>query len=107
MLSKSNENYILDLENIMNFIFGQNETSNDSEFVDVYTSDESNNLVLNQRQIREVKNGDTTAKSTMRYDIVKTFIDYLMDADFNDPTFGEAMVLNTMLNEELLKKIDK
>ncbi|MBR6515735.1 MAG: hypothetical protein IKT40_02650 [Bacilli bacterium] len=107
MLLNSTENYVLDLENIVNFIFAQNEVNSDSEFVDVYSSDESNNLVLNQRQIREVKNGDTTAKSTIRYDMIKTFIEYLMDADFTDPSFGEAMVLNTMLNEELIKQIEK
>lgn len=106
MLFNSNENYVLDFENIINFIFCENETNNDSEFVDIYTNNDSG-LVLNQRQIREVKNGDTTSKSTIRYDLVKTFIEYLMDADFNEPSFGEAMVFNTMLNEELIKKINK
>lgn len=107
MSDNSNEKYVLDLGNIINYIFDQNETTNDSEFVDVYNVDGNNNLVLNQRQIREVKNGDTTSKSTIRYDLLKMFIEYLMDADFTEPSFGEAMVLNTMLNEELIKKIDK
>ena len=107
METNPNENYVFDFENIINFIFTQNEQTTDSEFVDVYSSDESNNLVLNQRQIREVKNSDTTSKSTIRYDLVKMFIEYLMDADFNEPSFGEAMVLNTMLNEELIKKVNK
>lgn len=102
-----NENYVLDLENITDFIFSQNETTNDSEFVDIYSNDSTNNLILNQRQIREVKNGDTASKSTIRYDLIKTFIEYLMDADFEEPSFGEAMVLNTMLNEELIKKVEK
>lgn len=108
MLFDSDEKYVLDLENIINFIFSNNDSvSTDSEFVDVYSADEANNLILNQRQIREVKNGDATSKNTIRYDLVKMFIEYLMDADFNEPSFGETVVLNTMLNEELIKKVGK
>ena len=77
-----------------------------SEIVDIYGSDEDNNLVLTQRQMRETKNGDTTAKNTIKYDMLKMFVEYIMDSDFSEPSFGETIILNSMINEGLIKEID-
>ena len=67
---------------------------------------DENNLILAQRQIREGKTSDMTSKNTIKYDFIKMFIEYVINSDYSDPSFGETIMFNTMLNEGLLKKID-
>lgn len=98
--------YVFDFNAIINFIFEQVDNSNDSEIVDIYGADEESNLVLTQRQMRETKNGDTTAKNTIKYDLLKMFVEYIMDSDFSDPSFGETIIFNSMINEGLIKEIE-
>ena len=43
----------------------------------------------------------------MKYDLIKTFIADLVDIDSNDVTFGDAVIVNTMINEGLLKEINE
>lgn len=102
--------YVLDLENIMKFVF-ESETQRDSEseITEMYLLDEeSKDMVLNTKQLREVKGGDTTPKSTIRYDMIKMFIDTLLDLDVSENSqwsFGEALIFNTMAENELIKEI--
>ena len=56
--------------------------------------------------MRETKNGDTTAKNTIKYDLLKMFVEYIMDSDFSDPSFGETIIFNSMINEGLIKEIE-
>lgn len=101
------EKYVFDMNAIIGFIFGQVESEKETEVVDLYNLlEDSNDLILTQKQIRETKEGDTTAKSTIRYDMVRMFIEHIMNADFTEPSFGETIMFNTMLNEGLMKKID-
>lgn len=98
--------YVFDMNAIVNFIFDQGENMEESEIVDTYGSDDENNLILAQRQIREGKTSDMTSKNTIKYDFIKMFIEYVINSDYSDPSFGETIMFNTMLNEGLLKKID-
>lgn len=102
--------YVLDLENIMNFVFDSNiNRDSESEITEMYLLDEeTNDMVLNTKQLREVKGGDTTQKATIRYDMIKMFIDTLLDLDVSENSqwsFGEALIFNTMAENELIKEI--
>lgn len=102
--------YILDLENIMNFVFDSDAPrSSESEITEMYMLDEeSNDMVLNTKQLREIKGGDGSQKSTIKYDMMKMFIDTLLDLDVSENSqwsFGEALIFNTMAENELIKEV--
>lgn len=100
-------NYILDLDNIIKFCFDNDDKTNDSEITEVYVTDEnSKNLTLTSKQLREVKSGDVSSKQTVKYDLIKTFISDLMDMD-DILTFGDSIIINTMLSEGLLKQVNE
>ena len=101
--------YVLDLENIMNFVFDSNiNRDSESEITEMYLLDEeTNDMVLNTKQLREVKGGDTTQKATIRYDMMKMFIDIITDLDMDGAnSFGESLIFNTMINEGLIKEVE-
>lgn len=100
-------NYILDLENIIKFCFDNDDKTSDSEITEVYVTDEnSKNLTLTSKQLREVKSGDVSSRQTVKYDLIKTFISDLMDMDDSNLTFGDSVIVNTMLSEGLLKQVN-
>lgn len=103
--------YILDLDNIMKFIFESDaERDMDSEITEVYVIDEeTNELTLASKQLRELKGGDNTSKFTIRYDMIKMFIDMISSLEMNDEvnSFGETLIFNTMINEGLIKEIEE
>jgi hypothetical protein len=102
-----NGNYVLDIDNIINFCFKNDNTSTDSEKTEMYMLDEENgDMVLASRQVREVKNGDLTNLQTLKYDLVKNFIADLMNINENDITFGDSVIINTMINENFLKEVN-
>ncbi len=101
------DNYVLDINNIMRFCFDYDDKPNDSELTEIYVYDEMNkNLTLTSKQVREVKSGDVSSKQTMKYDLIKTLIANLTEIDKDNPTLGDLIILNTMITEGLLKKID-
>lgn len=101
-------NYILDLENIIKFCFDYDDKTSDSEITEVYVTDETTkNLNLTSKQIREVKSGDVSSRQTVKYDLIKTFISDLMDMDESNLTFGDSVIVNTMLSEGLLKQVNE
>lgn len=102
--------YILDLGNIMNFVFDENSRrSSESEITEMYMLDEeTNEMILNNKQLREIKGGDSSQKSTIKYDMMKMFIDTLLDLDVSENSqwsFGEALIFNTMAENELIKEV--
>lgn len=104
---KINGNYILDIDNIIKFCFENDVKTGDSEITEVYMMDDENKgLTLSSKQLREVKSGDATNKQTMKYDLIKTFLADLIEVDSENVTFGDAIIINTMLNEGLLKEIN-
>lgn len=100
-------NYMLDIENIIKYVFDSDEVNGDSEITDLYVmDDESKNLILSTKQVREVKSSDDANKQTIKYDLIKMLIMGLMEVDSENATFGDVMLMNTMLNEGLIKEID-
>ena len=110
-MSKNNGIYY-DLEAINNYIFGdEEERSSSVEITEVQGMNaETNEMVTVQKTIREVKeSNDMTNKQTIRYDMIKLFIDMLNEPGETDVlslTQGQQAIMNTMLNYGLAKKIE-
>lgn len=100
--------YILDLEKITEFIFEpSNEIASDSEITELYmVNDMENELELNSKQLREVKSNNDSNRYGVRYDLIKGMIDVMLMIDPEDVTFGEAVVMNTLLTNEMIKEIE-
>lgn len=105
----SNSCYIFDLENITNFVFGNpNEKTNEVEITEHYVYDkDSNAMIPNTKDVKEVKVNDYTGQNTIRYDLVRMFVDILDSIE--DPkvlTLGQDITLNTLKAYELIKDIN-
>lgn len=99
---------IFDVNNITSFVFGNpNDRTNEVEITESYVYDkESDKMIPNTKEVKEVKVNDYTGQNTIRYDLVKTFID-ILDA-VEDPkvmSLGQQITLNTMQAYELIKDI--
>lgn len=100
--------YVFDIENIIKYVFDNDNVNGDSEITDLYImDDDTQNLTLSTKQIREVKTSDDSNRQTIKYDLIKIFIMGLMDMDEENATFGDVMLMNTMLSEGLIKQIDE
>ena len=106
----TNTPYIFDLNNITSFIFGNpNEKTNEVEITDNFVYDkDSKSMIPNTREVKEVKVNDYTGKNTIRYDMIRMFIDILDSIE--DPkvlTMGQNITLNTLKAYELIKDINE
>lgn len=107
-MEEENRAYILNLENLIGFIYqGDNNDKNyESELTELYVVDnENSNMSLSNKQLRELKNNDMTNHQTIRYDMIKLLLERLLDIKEEVLTFGETVVLNTMLTEGLITEI--
>ncbi len=103
-------NYIYDLDNIKDFIFGDNTTRNsDVEITETQImNDDTGKLETESKITREVKSTDSNHQ-TLRYDLIKTFMGVLDDIELDQNvvpvSFGQQIVLNTMSAYQLIKEI--
>lgn len=105
---KFNENLVFDIDNITDFVFGDpNDRTNDVEITETYKFDkDSQKMNLDEKQVKEVKVNDYTGQNTIRYDLIKMFIDILDSIeDAEMMTLGQQITLNTMQSYELIKNI--
>ena len=105
----SNTPYIFDLNNITNFVFGNpNDKTNEVEITEHYVYDKDSKAMLpNTREVKEVKVNDYTGQNTIRYDMIKMFIDILDNIE--DPkvmSMAQNITLNTMKAYELIRDIN-
>jgi hypothetical protein len=100
--------FIFDINKITDFVFGNpNERTNDVEITENYVFDKNlDKMIPNTKEVKEVKVNDYTGQNTIRYDLVKTFID-ILDAveDPNIMSLGQSITYNTMQAYELIKDI--
>ena len=106
----TNSPYIFDLNNITSFIFGNpNEKTNEVEITDNFVYDkDSKSMIPNTREVKEVKVNDYTGQNTIRYEMIRMFIDILDSIE--DPkvlTMGQNITLNTLKAYELIKDINE
>lgn len=105
-----NSPYIFDLDNITNFVFGNpNDKTSEVEITEHYTYDKDAKTMLpDTREVKEVKVNDYTGQNTIRYDMIKMFIDILDNIE--DPkvmTMAQNITVNTMKAYELIKDINE
>lgn len=108
----SQVNYMLNLEEIMKFVFdSENNRNTDSEINEFYENKDGE-IKLSNKTIREIKARiDSSAESTIRYDLIKMFISSLFDMPSKltipeELSLGDTIVLNTMLNNNMLMEIN-
>ena len=73
----------------------------------VYDKD-TKSMIPNTREVKEVKVNDYTGQNTIRYDMIRMFIDILDSIE--DPkvlTMGQNITLNTLKAYELIKDINE
>lgn len=109
MANQINSNLIYDLDEIKNFIFGDDDgRSSDVEITETQTRNDKGKLETETRVTREVKSTDTN-RQTIRYDLIKMFMDVLdnveLDQEIAPLSLGQKMVLNTMGSYGLIKEI--
>jgi len=100
--------FIFDINKITDFVFGNpNERTNDVEITENYVFDKNlDKMIPNTKEVKEVKVNDYTGQNTIRYDLVKTFIDILDSVeDPNIMSLGQNITYNTMQAYELIKDI--
>ena len=68
--------------------------------------DDNKNMSLSTKQLREVKSNEMTSRQTMRYDLVRMFLDKIINID-DEITFGQTIILNTMIAENLISEINE
>ena len=99
---------IFDINKITDFVFGNpNDRTNEVEITESFVFDKKlDKMIPNAKEVKEVKVNDNTGQNTIRYDMVKTFID-ILDAveDTNAMTLGQKITYNTMQAYELIKDI--
>ena len=110
MANLINSNLIYDLDAIKDFIFGNDEgRSSDVEITETQVRNEEGQLETQNKISREVKSTDAN-KLTVRYDIIKMFMDTLdnveIDQELAPVSLGQKMVLNTMGSYGLIKEIE-
>ena len=106
----NNSPYIFDINKITEFVFGNpNDKTNEVEITEHFVFDEKKNkMIPNGREVKEVKVNDYTGQNTIRYDMVKMFIDILDSIeDEKVMTVGQNITLNTMKAYELIKDINE
>ena len=99
------QNLYFDLNAINDYIFGDpDERQSAVEITESQAYDESTkSLITVNKVIREVKeSNDMTNKQTIRYDLVKMFIDILNDPEGMEISTGQKAIINTMLKYGLI-----
>ena len=107
-MAKKNSFIVYDLKKITDFIFeNQNARTNDVEITDTLEYDkEKNKMVPKTKEIKEVKVNDDMSQTTIRYDLIKSFIDTLdMTEDMNVMSVGQSITLNTLQSYGMIKEI--
>ena len=107
-MAKKNSFIVYDLKKITDFIFeNQNSRTNDVEITDTLEYDkEKNKMVPKTKEIKEVQVNDDMSQTTIRYDLIKSFIDTLdMTEDMNVMSVGQSITLNTLQSYGMIKEI--
>jgi hypothetical protein len=103
--------YSFDFDAIIDFVQNTKEPSvnTSSEITEIYVTDEeSNEVTLDSKQYREVKENDKSSQDTIRYDLFKNMVSWMiMGQDEGDKlSFTGQMIFNGMLENKLIKKIE-
>lgn len=108
-MENKNNHLIFDLDEIVKFVFGEKEErTHDTEITETYLQpDKGGPVELNSKIIHEVKGSDNTNKQTIKYDMIKMFVDILdgVESSSIPSTLGQSLTFNTMLSYGLIKEV--
>lgn len=106
-MEEENVGLVLNLQNITDFIFNDDDEKNgDSEITELYSYDEeTEKMALTTKQLRELKSHDFTPHQSIRYDLIRIFLERLLNIENEEVTLGESIVINTMLKEKLITEV--
>lgn len=104
--------YVLDLDKLNKYIFeSQTNKNSETELVEVYEMDrdESEDLVLTNKSIRDVKTKGNIQIDNIKYDLIKMFIEEFFEMPSTvtqeTSTFGFIVAFNTLLNQGILTEV--
>lgn len=98
-MANFNEKMYLNLDAIKDFIFEEEKRNSDVEVTETMGASGGEKLETVSKVIREVKSSDFSNKQTIKYDMIKMFIEMLNEIEQNGTpmTCGESVVVNTMV----------
>lgn len=108
-MAYKNTTLIYDINKICDFVFGeQNSRNSDVEITETFQYEDDGSgqtiQVPIMKEVKEVKQSDNSNQNTIRYDMMRMFIDILNDVQDDDlMTLGERITLNTMEAYGLIK----
>ena len=109
-MANFNEKMYLNLDAIKDFIFEEEKRNSDVEVTETMGASGGEKLETVSKVIREVKSSDFSNKQTIKYDMIKMFIDILDNVETSQEiaplTLGQKMTLNTMASYGLIKEIN-
>ena len=107
-MKKGETNLIFDINKISEFVFGDaDKRSSEVEITENFVYDKGEDkMIPNTREVKEVKVKDDVGKFSIRYDMIKMFID-IMDSveDLSALTLGQEITVNTMEAYELIREL--
>jgi hypothetical protein len=107
-MKQGDTSLIFDINKISEFVFGDpNKRNSEVEITEnfIYDKDE-NKMIPNTREVKEVKVTDFTGQNTIKYDMIKMFIDILDSIeDLKAMSLGQSITLNTLESYEFIKDI--
>ena len=108
-MQQGDTNLIFDINKISEFVFGDpNKRNSEVEITENFVYDkETDKMIPNTREVKEVKVTDFTGQNTIKYDMIKMFIDILDSIE--DPkvmSMGQNITLNTLKAYELIRDIN-
>lgn len=109
MLGDSLNDYALDLDNLFKFVSKDDDVeTSETEITDAYdfTSEIEDKNV--SKVVRELKGKGNTQKDAFRYDLIKVMLAELFNVEDNYEAYtsGTHIAFNTLLNYNILKKIN-
>jgi phosphoglucomutase len=107
-MKKGETNLIFDINKISEFVFGDaDKRTSEVEITENFIYDKKEDkMIPNTKEVKEVKVKDDVSQFTIRYDLIKMFID-IMDSveDLSALTLGQEVTVNTMEAYELIKEL--
>ena len=105
--NRLNENLSYDIDAMIDFIFSEEARDSNVEITENQVVDENGKLLTTDKVIHEVKSIDSN-KCTIKYDMIKLFVEFMNNAEFDQETtpmtLGERMILNAMIDRGLIKE---
>lgn len=108
MIEFNGSEYYIDINRIYEIVsFAKNDDAIGQEITDSYERAVGNDLQLTSKIIRETKTNGDTAINNIKYDLIKMFLDVVLDIDSStELTQGTCVAVTTLIKERILVKYE-